>query len=280
MSVGLAFGMIILVSLASLVGIFLIGLNEKKLDNILFILIAFAAGTIFAAAILDLIPEAIHHMEEKLEEGTELEEISVFMNIIYGFITFFVLERFLYWFHGHAHEEDEKYVCHGNMREGMKDTEENKPRIKRFAILNLVGDGFHNFLDGIIIMVAFLNNTSTGFAITIAVLIHELPQEIGDFGILLYGGFTKKKAILANLGTALISIFGGVFAYLMTEAVEGFNLFFLAFSGGGFLYLACSELVPEMLEEKNVKKSLIQVILFCLGVLMIYLLVTGTSHAH
>ncbi len=280
MSVALAFGMIIVISLASLIGVFLISLKEKTLDKILFVLVAFAAGTIFATAILDLIPESIHHMEEAIEEGMDIEEITVFGYVILGFITFFILERFLYWFHGHAHEEDEKYFCHGDMKENMEDTEENKPRIKRFAILNLIGDGLHNFLDGIIIMVAFLTSPASGAAITIAVIAHELPQEVGDFGILMYGGFEKKKALLANFGSALIALFGGLFAYLMVDAVEGFNLFFLAFSGGGFLFIGCVELIPEMLEEKNITKSMIQTIIFGLGILMIYFLIESLEHAH
>jgi len=112
----------------------------------------------------------------------------------------------------------------------------------------------------------------------LAVLFHELPQEIGDFGILIYGGFTKKKALLFNFLSALVSILGGLLAYFLVDTVDAFNMFFLAFSGGGFLYIACAELMPELLKERNLKKSIIQVLIFLAGLLFIFLLVTYLPH--
>lgn len=273
------FIMIFVISILSLIGLFMISLKERTLDKVLFILVAFATGTILATALFDLIPESLHHLEELNAGGAGLTENLVFIFIIFGFVVFFVIERFIYWFHGHAHEEEEnKFVCYDSNTEGIDVPIDKGASIKSFALLNLVGDGLHNFLDGIIIMVAFSSGIRNGVIITLAVAFHEFPQEIGDFGILLYGGFSKKKALLFNFSSALIALLGGVLAFFLSEAVEIFNFFFLAFSGGGFLYIAATELMPEMIKEKNLKKSILQALIFTAGLLLIILLVLVLPH--
>ena len=117
-----------------------------------------------------------------------------------------------------------------------------------------------------------------GIIITLAVFFHELPQEIGDFGILVYGGFTKKKALIYNFLSGIVAILGGIVALLLTSLVETFNLFILAFSGGGFLYLACVELMPEILDQKDLKKSLIQTLIFIAGIILIVYLIMLLPH--
>ena len=256
----------------------MISLKERTLDKILFILVAFATGTILATALFDLIPESIHHLEELNLGGAGLSLSLVFFFIIIGFVIFFVIERFIYWFHGHAHEEENKLVCYTNITKGIDMPVDRGTNIKSFALLNLIGDGLHNFLDGIIIMVAFSSGARNGVIITLAVVFHEFPQEIGDFGILLYGGFTKKKALLFNFSSALVALLGGGLAFFLSDAVELFNLFFLAFSGGGFLYIACTELMPEMIKEKNLKKSVFQALIFVSGIILIMLLVILLPH--
>ncbi|MFW9823269.1 MAG: ZIP family metal transporter [Candidatus Thorarchaeota archaeon] len=275
----LAFLMIIVISFLSLIGLFMISLKERTLDKVLFILVAFATGTILATALFDLIPEALHHLEELNNGGASISLSLVFIFIIFGFVIFFILERFIYWFHGHAHEEEEnKLVCYSNITEGIDMPVNRGSNIKSFALLNLIGDGLHNFLDGVIIMVAFSTGVRSGLIITLAVAFHEFPQEIGDFGILLYGGFTKRKALLFNFLSALIALFGGLLALFLSDTVELFNLFFLAFSGGGFLYIACTELMPEMIKEKNLKKSVFQALIFISGIILIILLVILLPH--
>jgi zinc and cadmium transporter len=270
--------MILIISLLSLVGVFMISLREKTLDKILFILVAFATGTILATALFELIPESLHHLEELNSGVWNIAESVLFILVIVGFVVFFILERFIYWFHGHAHEKENQLVCYDTLTEGMGEIIEKRENIKNFALLNLVGDGLHNFLDGIIIMVAFLSGFGNGIIVTLAVLFHELPQEVGDFGILIYGGFSRKRALLFNFGSALVALIGGLFAYLLSEMVELFNFFFLAFSGGGFLYLASAELMPELLKEKNLKKSIIQALVFLCGVILIITLVFVLPH--
>ena len=274
----LGFLMIFILGCLSLIGLFMISIKENTLDKILFILVAFATGTILATALFDLIPESLHHLEELNAEGIGVTESLVFIFIIVGFVMFFILERFIYWFHGHAHEKEDVLVCYDSLTEGSNVAINRGSNIKNFAILNLIGDGLHNFLDGVIIIVAFLSGFSNGVVITLAVLFHELPQEIGDFGILLYGGFSKKKALFFNFLSAMIALLGGLLALFLSDTVELFNLFFLAFSGGGFLYIATAELMPELIKEKNLKKSIVQALIFICGLIFIMLLVIILPH--
>ncbi len=270
--------MILIISLVSLVGIFMISLKETTLDKLLFILVAFATGTILATALFDLIPESLHHLEELNAGGAGIVESLLFAIVILGFVIFFIMERFIYWFHGHAHEKDDQLVCYDTLTEGLDNIVDKGKKIKNFALLNLIGDGLHNFLDGIIMMVAFLSGIGNGIIVTLAVLFHELPQEIGDFGILLYGGFTKKRALLFNFASALVALLGGFLAFFLSAQVDLFNFFFLAFSGGGFLYLASTELMPELLKEKNLKRSIIQTLVFLCGVILIITLIIALPH--
>ncbi|MFX1234820.1 MAG: ZIP family metal transporter [Promethearchaeota archaeon] len=274
----LGFFIIFLIGSLSLFGLFMISIKEKTMDKFLFILVAFATGTILATALFDLIPESVHHLEELNAGGAGISEFLLFSFIIMGFVIFFIIERFIYWFHGHAHEKEDRLVCYDTITEGSSKILEKGGKIKNFAVLNLIGDSLHNFLDGIIIMVAFLNGISTGLVITLAVLFHELPQEIGDFGILVYGGFSKRRALLFNFASAMVALLGGLLAYLLSGFISVFNLFFLAFSGGGFLYIASTELMPELIKEKNLKKSIIQAIIFIIGLLLIISMVILLPH--
>ena len=278
MEVIIGFLMILIIGSFSLIGLFMISIREKTLDRILFILVAFATGTILASALFDLIPEAIHHLEELNSSGAGIAESLVFVFIIFGFVMFFIIERFIYWFHGHAHEKENKLVCYTGIGEGEDYSLSRSSGVKSFALLNLIGDGLHNFLDGIIIMVAFLSGTRNGIIITLAVVFHEFPQEIGDFGILLYGGFSKKKALFFNFISGMIALLGGLTAFILSDALVIFNLFFLAFSGGGFLYIASTELMPELAKEKDLKKSIIQALIFLSGLILIMSLVSLLPH--
>ncbi|MEX2680010.1 MAG: ZIP family metal transporter [Candidatus Sigynarchaeota archaeon] len=276
----IAFLLIFLIGCASLAGVLFLSVKEKTLDKILFYLVAFATGTILATSIFDLIPESIHGFEELVGDGFFIEEdmYLLFVIIMIGFITFFVLERFIYWFHGHAHEEEkEKFVCYDTFGKQVE-IERESGKGKKIALLNLIGDALHNLLDGIIIMVSFLQNIGLGIVVTIAVFIHEIPQEIGDFGILLYGGFTKKKALLANFASAMIAILGGLIALGLSSTIASFNTFFLGFSAGGFIYIGGVELMPELLKEKNLKRSIVQSIIFFGGIATVFILLRILPH--
>lgn len=231
---------VLIVSLVSLLGI-LIFLRKKTLNKILFFLVSFAAGTLLGAAFLDLLPEAL--------EGGFKESVPVF--ILLGILSFFVLEKFLYWHHhhtGHEHEE-----VHG------------------FTYLNIIGDAIHNFLDGAVIAISFINSTTLGIVATIAIIAHEIPQEIADFSLLIYGGFSKLKALVYNFLTALTAVIGALAAYFYSSVIVNSTIFLTSFAVGGFVYIASSDLIPEIHKEKDLKKSLVQLVLLALGIFLIWI---------
>jgi len=245
-----------LVSLISLIGLFAISLKESTLDRILFVLISFSAGSILGTAFLDLLPEAIHVY------GETLFTPSLYY-ITLGFLAFFFLERFIYWFHGHVHGYDP--VHHPD----------DRVFVKKFVYLNLVGDAIHNLIDGMIIAGSFLLSPSIGVSTTVAVFFHELPQEIGDFGVLVYGGFSKYQALLFNFLSALWALIGVFLTLNFAQYFDDFVGTLLAIAAGGFIYLASSELIPEMQRETDLKKSIIQFSLFIVGLTFIVILNAG-----
>jgi len=236
------------VSLLSLVGVFALSLKEKTLHSILFVLVAFSAGTILGAVYFDLLPEAMELVGESVA--------AVYITL--GFTVFFFLERFIYWYHGHGHESD--------ISVEMPD----RTTAKSFAYLNIIGDGIHNFVDGTVIAGSFLAGFPVGLATTIAVIFHEFPQEIGDYGILVYSGFKRSKALLLNFVVALAVILGGTLAVIFLETVQALGGVLVAFSAGGFIYLGASELIPELHKEKGFTKSVVQFIVFLLGIALIW----------
>ena len=239
-----------IVCLFSLSGIFALSLKEKTLHSILFFLIAFSAGSILGAAFFDLLPEAMEMMDESV----------VFIYIALGFVAFYFLERFIYWYHGHGHYSD------------IIEHEDERAATKGFAYLNIIGDAIHNFIDGMIIAASFTVGAHVGVATTVAVIFHELPQEMGDYGILIYAGFEKTRALMLNFAAALSVVVGGIFASFYLETVEAFSGTLIAFSAGAFIYLAASELIPELKEEEDFRRAVIQFIIFIVGLVLIWYL--------
>ena len=237
------------ISLLSLVGVFTLNITEVKLHKVLSILIAYSAGTILGAALFDLLPEAVETLDAAL----------VFPIVAAGFIVFMFLERIIYWYHGHGHSHE------------FEDRKMKRPT-KAFAYLNIVGDFIHNFIDGMIIAAGFLNSFSVGLATAIAVAFHELPQEIGDYGILVYAGLERRRALVYNFAAALSIVLGGVFGSLFIAQVENLNGYMVAFSAGAFIFLSASELIPEMHDGENRVHSVIQMTILLLGLLTMYYL--------
>jgi zinc and cadmium transporter len=161
---------------------------------------------------------------------------------------FFMLEKVLYWRH-----------CH-----------EGRCEIHVFTYLSLIGDAIHNFLDGLVIASAFVINAGVGVASTLAIISHEIPQELGDFGILIYGGFTKKKAVVFNFISALLAIVGALVGYFLASQVTDFALYLLPFAAGGFIYIASSDLIPELHKETNKKRSMMSFLFFLAGLAVMY----------
>ena len=233
-----------IVSLAALVGIFSFGVKVQKLRKILIYLVSFSAGALLGDAFIHLLPEAV----EEFGEFTPLLSLSV----LFGLLVFFILEKIVCWQH-----------CH------MPITKEH---VHPFAYMNLFGDALHNFIDGLIVAGSYLINIPAGIATTIAVIVHEIPQEIGDFGVLLHGGYSKGKALLLNLGTALIAVLGVVVALLL-GSIGGVEIVLTGIAAGGFIYIAGSDLIPELHKEVAINKSLIQLLAFILGILVMVALI-------
>ncbi len=227
------------VSLISLVGIVFLAIKEKFLNKILTLLIALASGALLGGAFFHLLPES-------LELG--IEKASLF--VIFGILSFFILEKFLHWRHCH------KKHC----------------SIHPFNYAILFGDALHNFIDGLIIAAAYLINLNLGITTTIAVIMHEIPQEIGEFGVLVYGGFKKSKALFYNFLIALTAFFGALTGYFIGSAIN--VAFLLPFAAGGFIYIAATDLIPELHKKTRVSESLLQFIFIIIGLALMLVLKT------
>jgi len=238
-------GSVTSVSLIAFVGIVFVGLKENILRRLLMALVGFASGTLLGGAFLHLLPETLKETDTMA---------TPFYYVILGIVSFFALEKFLYW--RHCHEEE----C----------------PVHTFVYLNLIGDGIHNFIDGMIIAATYIisfksGNYQLGFATTLAVVFHEIPQEIGDFGVLIYGGFSKRKALTYNFISALTAILGAVTTYYLAY-LQSIEALLVPFAAGGFIYIAATDLMPELHKKSQANASLIQLLAIVLGIgLMAYL---------
>ena len=236
---------VIIVSLISLIGVFTFAVSEDKLKKVLIYLVSFAAGTLLGDAFIHLIPEAFQEIENT---------VWLSLSILAGILVFFVMEKFLHWRHCH------EVAC------------ENHPH--PFSYVLLVGDVLHNFIDGLIIAASYLVSIPVGIATTLAVIFHEIPQEIGDFGSLLYAGFKKTKALLFNFLTALTAVLGAIIVLTLNINDGSITKFLVPFAAGGFIYIASSDLIPELHKNTEPKKSFWQLFAFVLGIGLMLLLVT------
>ena len=229
-------GATILVSILSLVGIVFL-LVKRKLDKILIILVSFAVGCLLGDAFIHLLPES-------LSLGS-----MAFTYTVAGIMAFFIIERFLSWHH-----------CHNECKEHT------------FTYLILFGDAVHNFIDGMIIAASFLTSIPIGIASTLAIMFHEIPQEFGDFAMLVYGKFSKVKALFYNFLSAITAILGAVLTYLFSTNIETLTSFLLPFAAGGFIYIAMSDMIPRLHKEEKLSNSFIQLIAIISGIGIMFLL--------
>jgi len=220
-------------SLVALVGAITLGWKKETLEKILHALVGFSAGALLAGAFFHLIAESL----------LEMPAMESFYFVFAGFILFFVLERFLHWHH-----------CH-----------EGKCDVHAFSYLILFGDAIHNFIDGLIIAAGFLVDAGIGFVTTLAVISHELPQELGNFGVLVYGGIERKKALLYNLIAQMTSILGGILGFFFI-GTSGIAIFLLPFAAGGFIYIGASDLIPELHKQPSMKKTIGAFAFFLIGI--------------
>jgi zinc and cadmium transporter len=230
-------------SMLGLSGGMLLLKSSKIAHKLSFGIVAFAIGALLASAFLDFLPEA-------LENG---KAESAFVGVLAGILTFFFIEKFLIWHHHHTFGEREHHT---------------------YSSLILIGDSIHNFVDGIILATAFIVSPQIGIPAFIAIIIHEIPQEISDFGILLRSGMGKSRIIMFNIISALFSILGAVIAYFFITEVDGLVSPMLAFAAGAFIYIATSDLIPETKRTILMNKSLLQIALVIAGIFIIWY--TGT----
>lgn len=227
---------VVFVSALSLLGVLFIPFEKRRLKRLLTYAVSFSAGALLGDAFLHLLPEAA--------EGTGFG-LAVSLFALAGILFSFIVEKFIHWRHCHV------------------PTSEEHPH--PFAVMNLVGDGVHNFIDGAIIAASYLVSVPVGLATTLAVTLHEIPQEIGDFGVLIHGGFTRKKALLFNFLTASSAILGAILTLLIARAAEIAELL-VPFAAGLFIYIAAADLVPELHRETKASRSLLQLVFFIAGI--------------
>ena len=230
--------------LVSLAGIFFVFDQIKKYIHYF---ISFSVGTFLGVIFFNLLPETINLLSA--EVGA--------MYILGGFLLFFILSRFLFWHHHHHHHETHDH-----------------DHIKISGSMILVADFFHNFIDGILIVVAFLVDPALGIITTVAVLLHEIPQEISDFFVLIHAGFSKKRALLMNFLISSSTLLGAVVAFFFLSGVENALGPILGIATGNFLYIAASDLLPEISHEQKNTKILMQIGVLLLGILLMYFIST------
>lgn len=242
---------VLVVSAVSLIGIGALMLQKNALQRALFILIAVAAGALFGDALIHLIPEAF-------ESGLPTAHIS--LAVLAGIIAFFILEKFLRW--KHTHELDNHLYSDAPHEEQMHPV----------GHLVIASDALHNLIDGVVIGVAYLVSVPTGIATTIAVILHEIPQEISDFGLLLHAGFSRSRALALNFLSALAAFLGAGAAMFFGDTLERAIPLLAAFAAGNFLYIAGTDLVPEIHKTSSPKHSIVQLISLCAGVAIMFAL--------
>jgi zinc and cadmium transporter len=229
----------ILISLLAWIGIFTLFLSDDLLDRLLLVLVALAAGGLIGGAFLHLLPRAIR------EYGVE-DTLPMFLYLLVGFCLFYVLEQFIHWHHHHGatHEKD------------------------AVSYLVLVSDTIHNFIDGLVIAGSFLVGVDVGLVTAAAIALHEIPQEIGDFGVLVYGGFERFQALVLNYATQATVVVGGLVGYGFTNVLGGTPTFLLPFAAGNFIYIASSDLIPEIKHEEDHRKAAVYFLVFLTGILL------------
>ncbi len=238
---------VILISCLSLIGILSLIISKKKLHSFLILFVAFASGSLLAASFIHLIPEAYH------EIGGQ-----TFTLVLAGIVVFFIFEKFIHWHHC-GHEE-----C----------------TVRPVAYLNLVADGFHNFIDGIIITAAYLIDIQLGLVTTLAIALHEIPQEFGDFSVLIHSGMKSRKALAYNFLSASMAILGALTGYIFLSEVQYLIPYAIAFAAGGFIYIATADLMPELHKESAPGKMITQTIALVLGILVLSMAFNALPHEH
>lgn len=227
------------ITLCVWIAVIFIFLRKEHLSNITIMLVALSAGALMGGAFLHLMPEA----------AEEINPETLFSIFLISFVVFLLIEKMLHWRHCHKAE------C----------------SIHTFGHMNLIGDSIHNFIDGLVIASTFMVSPALGVITTLAVAVHEIPQEIGDYGVLIHAGFSKKRALMLNYAVALTVVLGGIIGYFFFSRIENVLPYLLPFAAGGFVYISASDLIPEIRKENNLNKSITIFLVFLIGIFFMYL---------
>lgn len=214
-------------------------------------LVGFSVGILLAVSFLHMLPEAI--------EALDAHEVGI--TVLAGILVFFALEKAALW--RHDHHEDEGHVCHGHHAAGS---------------LIVLGDGLHNFVDGVLIAAAFLQDPALGWATTIAIVSHEVPQEVGDFMVLLASGYSRAKALWLNILSSLAAVLGGVVGWLTLSGASNLIPYILALAASSFIYIAVADLVPVLHKQRKPVDFVVQFSLLALGIGLVLMQLNGHSH--
>lgn len=245
-------------SIGSLVGGIILLSKEKLALRISHFLAAFAAGTLLGTSFFDLLPEAA-----RAADGSD---INIFVWVLAGFIIFFLLERFIHWYHHHDHHLGEEH--------------EEEEKSKHTIPLIIIGDTLHNFIDGVVIAATFMVNIPLGIITSLSVAAHEVPQEIGDFGLLMHRKMPRKRIIAINVLSGAMAMVGAVVTYFIGNSLEKYLPILLATASGFFIYIAASDIIPEIHHEKKRGTALIQSLLLLAGIAIVGVAVTFLEGSH
>lgn len=237
MTIAYVAGGILLSSILSLAGMWLFSIRAGFIERVMLFLISFSTGALLGDVFLHLLPEMV-------EESTILER--AWLLVLAGMLLSFILEKFIHWHHCHVMPSEDHYHPVGTM--------------------TLIGDTVHNVLDGMLIAGAFMVDNTLGIATTIAVILHEVPQEISDYALMIYSGYTKGKALLFNFLTTLSALLGAMLVLGFNERLPDIGLYLLPLTAGNFLYIAGADLIPELHKETGARKSAAQFVWMLLGI--------------
>ena len=247
-------------SLASLAGAATLSLGAGRLERVIFLLVAFAVGAMLGGALLHLIPESYEALGPGPETG---------LLVLAGVLAFFVLEKFLHWRHQHGAPEALAGATGHSHAHPAPDDADAAP----FALVALAGSVAHNLIDGAIVAAAYLVSIQTGIVTTLAVMLHEIPQEIGNFGVLVYGGYPPRRALLYNFAAGLAGLVGAAAVLVLGTRVDGLADMLLPVTAGAFLYIAGSDLIPELNRRHSypATKAVGQLVMMVLGIALMAL---------
>ncbi|MDD4477080.1 MAG: ZIP family metal transporter [Patescibacteria group bacterium] len=230
-----------LISLGSLIGVLTLFVNQKILNKVLLGLVGLSSGALLGAAFIHLMPEGVENLSPDL----------FFLIMLATILGDLLIEKLLHWRHCHSGPHCSTHT---------------------FGYMNLVGDSVHNFIDGLIIASSFAVNTGLGVSTVLAIALHEIPQEIGDFGVLLYAGFEKKKALVLNFLVALAVVAGGLAGWFLSTHIENITKFLVPVASGGFIYIALSDILPEIRKASGLKKFFSGFAFIVIGIAMMFFL--------